>query len=60
MLLVLNTMRSECAFFPYLGRPFMGKCSVKVDLPDFTLVHYMDTGEKIDYEVVIIRDDKLR
>ena len=59
MLLVLNTMRSESTFFPYLGRSFMGKCSVKVDLLDFTLVHYMDTGEKIDCEVLIIRDGKL-
>lgn len=36
----------------------MEKRSVKVDLLDFTLVHCMDTGEKIDCEVVIIRDGK--
>jgi len=51
-------LSEETHFDVVLGRSFMEKRSVKVDLLDFTLVHCMDTGEKIDCEVVIIRDGK--
>lgn len=36
----------------------MERRMVKVDLQDLTLVYCMDTGEKIDCEVVVIRDGK--
>lgn len=36
----------------------MERRSVKTDLVDMTSVICMDTGEKVDCEVVIIRDGK--
>jgi hypothetical protein len=51
-------LSEESHFDVVLGRSFMERRSVKTDLVDLTSVHCMDTGEKVDCEVVIIRDGK--
>ena len=51
-------LSEETHFDVVLGRSFMERRGVKTDLIDLTSVHCMDTGEKVDCEVVIIRDGK--
>lgn len=51
-------LSEESHFDVVLGRSFMERRSVKTDLVDMTSVICMDTGEKVDCEVVIIRDGK--
>lgn len=51
-------LSEESHFDVVLGRSFMERRSVKTDGMDMTSVICMDTGEKIDCEVVIIRDGK--
>lgn len=51
-------LSEENHFDVVLGRSFMERRSVKTDNMDLTNVVCMDTGEKIDCEVVIIRDGK--
>jgi hypothetical protein len=51
-------LSEESHFDIVLGRSFMERRSVKTDTLDLTSVHCMDTGEKVDCEVVIIRDGK--
>lgn len=51
-------LSEENHFDVVLGRSFMERRSVKTDNMDLTNVICMDTGEKIDCEVVIIRDGK--
>lgn len=51
-------LSEESHFDVVLGRSFMERRSVKTDLVDMTSVVCMDTGEKVDCEVVIIRDGK--
>ncbi|KAF8319338.1 hypothetical protein DL93DRAFT_2124680 [Clavulina sp. PMI_390] len=51
-------LSEESHFDVVLGRAFMERRSVKTDLVDLTSVICMDTGEKVDCEVVIIRDGK--
>jgi len=51
-------LSEESHFDVVLGRSFMERRSVKTDTLDMTSVYCMDTGEKVDCEVVIIRDGK--
>jgi len=51
-------LSEESHFDVVLGRSFMERRSVKTDTLDLTSVYCMDTGEKVDCEVVIIRDGK--
>jgi hypothetical protein len=39
-----------------LGRSFMEKRGIKLDPLDMTSVICMDTGEKIDCDIVVIKD----
>lgn len=51
-------LSEETHFDVVLGRSFTEKRSVKTDLVDLTSVICMDTGEKVDCDVVILRDGK--
>jgi len=49
-------LSEETHFDCILGRSFMEQRSIKTDLLDPTNIVCMDTGEKLDVELVIIRD----
>ncbi|EJD42227.1 hypothetical protein AURDEDRAFT_89765 [Auricularia subglabra TFB-10046 SS5] len=51
-------LSEETHFDVVLGRSFMERRAVKTDPTDPTNVIFGDTGEKVDVEVVIIRDGK--
>lgn len=51
-------LSEETHFDVILGRAFMEKRGVKTDPLDLTSVVCLDTGEKLDCEVVVIRDGK--
>lgn len=51
-------LSEESHFDCILGRSFMERRGIKTDPTDLTNVVSMDTGEKIDCELVIIRDGK--
>ena len=51
-------LSEESHFDVVLGRSFMEKRQVKVDPVDPTDIRCMDTGEKIDCELVILKDGK--
>jgi hypothetical protein len=51
-------LSEETHFDVILGRSFQEKRNVKTDASDLTMVICGDTGEKVDCEVVIIRDGK--
>ena len=51
-------LSEESHFDVVLGRSFMEKRQVKTDPVDPTDVRCMDTGEKIDCELVILKDGK--
>ncbi|GJJ12617.1 hypothetical protein Clacol_006860 [Clathrus columnatus] len=51
-------LAEETHFDIILGRSFMEKRGIKTDPLDMTHVECLDTGEKLECEVVIIRDGK--
>lgn len=51
-------LSEEIHFDVILGRSFMEKRGIKTDPLDMTNVVCMDTGEKLECEVVILRDGK--
>lgn len=54
-----TVMLAEDSYFPViLGRTFMEKRGVRTDPIDMTSVTFMDTGERADVEVVVVRDEK--
>lgn len=53
-----TVMLAEDSYFPViLGRTFMEKRQVRTDPCDPTSITFMDTGEKPDVEVVVVRDE---
>lgn len=53
-----TVMLAEDSYFPViLGRTFMEKRGVRTDPVDMTSVVFMDTGEKPEVEVVVVRDE---
>lgn len=53
-----TVMLAEDSYFPViLGRSFMEKRGVRTDPVDMTSVVFMDTGEKPEVEVVVVRDE---
>lgn len=51
-------LSEETHFHVVLGRSFMEKRGIKIDLLDMTNVVCLDTGEKLEVEIVVIRDGK--
>lgn len=51
-------LSEEAHFDCILGRSFMERRGIKTDATDLTNIVCLDTGEKIDCELVIIRDGK--
>lgn len=49
-------LSEETHFDCILGRSFMERRGIKTDATDPTNITCMDTGEKLDCELVIIRD----
>ena len=49
-------LSEETHFDCILGRSFMEARNIKTDVADPTSVMCLDTGEKVDCELVIIRD----
>lgn len=53
-----TVMLCEDAYFPViLGRTFMEKRGVRTDPVDQSSIIFMDTGERADVEVVVVRDE---
>lgn len=53
-----TVMLCEDSYFPViLGRTFMEKRGVRTDPVDQTSITFMDTGERADVEVVVVRDE---
>ncbi|KAH8924357.1 hypothetical protein BT69DRAFT_1280685 [Atractiella rhizophila] len=53
----LQVQLVESAYFPIiLGRSFMEKRGVKISPLDETEIIFMDTGEKVDCDLVIVKD----
>lgn len=54
-----TVMLAEDSYFPVvLGRSFFEKRKIRTDPVDMTNVVFMDTGEHVDVEVVVVRDEK--
>ncbi|UZJ54824.1 hypothetical protein CBS101457_004144 [Exobasidium rhododendri] len=54
-----TVMLAEDSYFPVvLGRSFFEKRKIRTDPVDMTNVIFMDTGEHVDVEVVVVRDEK--
>lgn len=51
-------LSEETHFDVVLGRSFMEKRGIKTDPLDMTNVVCLDTGEKLECEIVVIRDGK--
>lgn len=51
-------LAEETHFDVILGRAFMERRGIKTDPLDLTSVVCLDTGEKLECEIVVIRDGK--